>query len=213
MTEKNQQRETFFKSLKAERMNQRYTNIIEPEDASFNQVFASFEEMLTMHFEDSDHCESEERSYFESDQSPDSGDSDHDDDSEERDYPQYDQEPDGEDEEDDNDDSQDYSDSEVAKSSESSIAQSYAAHLDDIWASWDSFISWLQSDKKLFYIAGKPGSGKSTLVKFITQHHRTRELIEDRNPDAIIIQYFFWKIGSRGKQHKGPFVLFTLPKT
>ncbi|KAJ4016174.1 hypothetical protein NW752_003295 [Fusarium irregulare] len=195
MTERNQQCVTFLKSLKAERMNQRYTNIVEPEDASFNQVFASYEEMLAMYFEDSDDCRSEERDYPGSDQSPDSEGSEHDDDSEERDY-SHEQGTQDDNEEDDNDDLRDYSNSEVDQSSEGYIAQSHVAQRHGIWSSWDSFVSWLQSDEKLFYISGKPGCGKSTLVKFITHHHRTRELIQERNPDAMIIRYYFWKIGS-----------------
>ncbi|PMD31900.1 hypothetical protein L207DRAFT_548767 [Hyaloscypha variabilis F] len=32
---------------------------------------------------------------------------------------------------------------------------------------WDSFMEWLKSDQRLYWINGKAGSGKSTLMKFI----------------------------------------------
>ena len=37
----------------------------------------------------------------------------------------------------------------------------------EIDKAWQSFVTWLQSDDDLFWIQGKPGSGKSTLVKNI----------------------------------------------
>jgi len=38
------------------------------------------------------------------------------------------------------------------------------------------FLGWLSSpDGGIFHIAGKPGSGKSTLMKFLFDHERTRE--------------------------------------
>lgn len=36
---------------------------------------------------------------------------------------------------------------------------------------WSSFIDWLESESQLYWITGKAGSGKSTLMKFICQHH------------------------------------------
>ncbi|RYP38019.1 hypothetical protein DL766_001201 [Monosporascus sp. MC13-8B] len=53
---------------------------------------------------------------------------------------------------------------------------------DDGWSncrhvSWDSFIEWLKSDNDIYWIRGKAGSGKSTLVKFILSNPRTKNSI------------------------------------
>ncbi|KAL0764930.1 hypothetical protein CaCOL14_012736 [Colletotrichum acutatum] len=43
---------------------------------------------------------------------------------------------------------------------------------------WDSFIDWLRSGSKLFWCSGKPGSGKSTLMRYIISDPRTRSALE-----------------------------------
>ena len=37
------------------------------------------------------------------------------------------------------------------------------------------FVEWLEQRNDIFWIHGKPGSGKSTLMKFICSHYRTRD--------------------------------------
>ncbi|KAH6892959.1 hypothetical protein B0T10DRAFT_591770 [Thelonectria olida] len=61
---------------------------------------------------------------------------------------------------------------------------------------WAQFVGWLQSSDSLFCIRGKPGSGKSTLVKFIIDNKNTRQLLCRWSPEVTIISHFFWKIGS-----------------
>lgn len=70
--------------------------------------------------------------------------------------------------------------------------------VDEIDQQWYSFSSWLQSDDKLFWIRGKPASGKSTLINFIINNDATKRLLDSRsrNPDTRILSHFFWKIGS-----------------
>ncbi|KAI1210492.1 uncharacterized protein F4807DRAFT_68385 [Annulohypoxylon truncatum] len=62
----------------------------------------------------------------------------------------------------------------------------------------DSFIGWLQRDSGIFYISGKPGSGKSTLMKYITQHPRTKDYLSAWAGDKKLVlgAFFFWKPGS-----------------
>ncbi|KAH7013066.1 hypothetical protein EDB80DRAFT_570035, partial [Ilyonectria destructans] len=66
----------------------------------------------------------------------------------------------------------------------------------EIDQTWAGFIEWLQSSDSLFCIWGKPGSGKSTLVKFIIDNKNTKQLLSRWSPTATIISHFFWKIGS-----------------
>jgi hypothetical protein len=59
-------------------------------------------------------------------------------------------------------------------------------------------LRWLSSDEPLFWINGKPGSGKSSLMSFITNDQRTLQALESwtgQRP-VHIIQFFFWRPGS-----------------
>lgn len=63
-------------------------------------------------------------------------------------------------------------------------------------AAWADFVDWLQSDEQIFWIQGKPGAGKSTLVKFLLQHENTHKALDKWNHDSVIISHFFWKPGN-----------------
>ncbi|KAG9495689.1 hypothetical protein J7337_012244 [Fusarium musae] len=184
--------ETFLQSLKAPRMNQRYNDVMDSRDASFNQVFATYEDMKVMYYADSD----------ESGHSTDGYEPGHDDNSEDEDASGDDGDPQDDDDPEDDADTGDDTEEIDSKSYEPSEMSSNPGYMgdmgdmDNIYDSWFSFNSWLKSDDKLFYIQGKPGSGKSTLVKFILNQDQTRDLIQQWSPNAIIISYFFWKIGS-----------------
>ncbi|KAK4646987.1 uncharacterized protein QC761_0024640 [Podospora bellae-mahoneyi] len=57
-------------------------------------------------------------------------------------------------------------------------------------------VEWLTSvNEPLFWISGKPGSGKSTLMKFLLHDHRTRRHLELAYPGALMISHFFWLAG------------------
>jgi len=63
---------------------------------------------------------------------------------------------------------------------------------------WDNFVHWLKSDEKNFYwISGKAGSGKSTLMKFIINSDETKKVLLEWNPNVIIVEFFFWNSGTR----------------
>ncbi|KAF5245739.1 hypothetical protein FANTH_7199 [Fusarium anthophilum] len=68
--------------------------------------------------------------------------------------------------------------------------------VDEIDLIWECFSTWLQSDDKLFWIRGKPGSGKSTLIKFVINNDNTKRLLGSWHPNTRILSHFFWKIGS-----------------
>jgi hypothetical protein len=79
---------------------------------------------------------------------------------------------------------------------------------------WRDFGRWLESDEKLYWITGKPGAGKSTLMKFLRHDPRTYRLAqrwatrlsnsngsaapssEVPSPQLRMASFFFWIAGS-----------------
>ncbi|KAI0516810.1 hypothetical protein F5B22DRAFT_636356 [Xylaria bambusicola] len=65
--------------------------------------------------------------------------------------------------------------------------------------SWSSFVDFLKSPcKKIYWITGKPGSGKSTLMKYIRHQARTTEQLKNWSGGSQVIQaaFYFWNSGS-----------------
>lgn len=63
------------------------------------------------------------------------------------------------------------------------------------------FCDWLKSDSTgdAYWIIGKPGSGKSTLMNFLCHHERTKNSLHvwaNQGKQLIIASHFFWAIGS-----------------
>jgi hypothetical protein len=54
--------------------------------------------------------------------------------------------------------------------------------------------SWLLSGTGIFHVIGKPGSGKSTLMKFIYNHGHTKRLLNtwSENKKLVLAHFFFW---------------------
>ncbi|KAI0376230.1 hypothetical protein F5Y04DRAFT_215422 [Hypomontagnella monticulosa] len=67
------------------------------------------------------------------------------------------------------------------------------------WA-FDSRLSkWFSSGSGTFWVSGKPGSGKSTFMKFIAKHARTKDLLASwaGSPDKLAVAvHFFWIAGT-----------------
>jgi len=61
-----------------------------------------------------------------------------------------------------------------------------------------SFAEWLEGRDSLYWITGKPGSGKSTLMKFIVSDERTRTHLRvwSRGMELITASFYFWNSGS-----------------
>ena len=61
-----------------------------------------------------------------------------------------------------------------------------------------SFKKWLRGGSGLFWISGKPGAGKSTLMKYISGHDRTPMLLADWSSPkkSIIGSHYFWSAGT-----------------
>jgi hypothetical protein len=63
----------------------------------------------------------------------------------------------------------------------------------------DSFLAWLRSGNQIYHISGKAGSGKSTLMKFLSQHSRVRKELESWAAEKRLVfaQFFFWNSGEK----------------
>ena len=64
---------------------------------------------------------------------------------------------------------------------------------------WDDFARWLKSGHGVYWINGKAGSGKSTLMNHICNHSRTLELLREWCSDRRLLTptFFFWNAGNR----------------
>ncbi|KAJ3579080.1 hypothetical protein NPX13_g1486 [Xylaria arbuscula] len=63
---------------------------------------------------------------------------------------------------------------------------------------WPNFRQWLREDASTYWISGKAGSGKSTLMAHIVDDERTREDLEiwSSGQRLEILSFFFWRAGS-----------------
>jgi hypothetical protein len=57
-----------------------------------------------------------------------------------------------------------------------------------------NFVEWLESDSPVYWVSGKPGSGKSTFMKYLSTEDRTRDLLSSWSgmSELITASYFFW---------------------
>ena len=62
---------------------------------------------------------------------------------------------------------------------------------------WDNFPIWLRKDSSTYWIRGKAGSGKSTLMAHIVEDQRTRENLEhwSGGKELLVLSFFFWRPG------------------
>lgn len=60
---------------------------------------------------------------------------------------------------------------------------------------WDSFVEWLRTDDKTYWVSGKPGSGKSTLMLFLLRDDRTRRYLNEWSPDTLVLSHFLLSSG------------------
>jgi hypothetical protein len=60
------------------------------------------------------------------------------------------------------------------------------------------FTKWLKNGDGTFWISGKPGSGKSTLMKYIVESHETERLLSHWSRDATLVSasFYFWSAGT-----------------
>jgi hypothetical protein len=63
---------------------------------------------------------------------------------------------------------------------------------------WSNFVEWLRHDNGLYWVSGKAGSGKSTLMKYMYNDPRTRLELEKwaGSLSCNMTGFFFWNSGS-----------------
>ncbi|TLD11863.1 hypothetical protein PspLS_11282, partial [Pyricularia sp. CBS 133598] len=66
--------------------------------------------------------------------------------------------------------------------------------------SWDVFPHWLQSSEPIYWISGKPGAGKSTLISYILTNDETTTNLKIWRDNVIILRHFFWRPGTPMQQ-------------
>lgn len=64
--------------------------------------------------------------------------------------------------------------------------------------SWDSLSKWLRGDESLYWVCGKAGSGKSTLMRYLLDNERTMEELQLWSGDVQleVASFFFWNSGT-----------------
>ena len=61
------------------------------------------------------------------------------------------------------------------------------------------FSEWLESGDGIYWVSGKAGSGKSVLMKFIADHEKTQEALNQwaNSRQLITADFYFWNPGSK----------------
>lgn len=65
------------------------------------------------------------------------------------------------------------------------------------------FVRWLRTGNDVLHISGNPGSGKSTLMKFIAGNSRTQEALRAwaGNKQLIFAQFYLWTAGTEAQRN------------
>jgi NACHT domain len=70
--------------------------------------------------------------------------------------------------------------------------------LQNIDPSSGHLLEWLTKEDGFFWVSGKPGSGKSTFMKFVVDHPRTLKALSTWSYPklAVLVSHFFWSAGT-----------------
>jgi hypothetical protein len=69
---------------------------------------------------------------------------------------------------------------------------------DSTTQSWPNLYNWLQRESGLYWISGKAGSGKSTLMKYLHKDKLLQASLKEWAGDSqlIVVHFYFWNAGS-----------------
>ena len=78
------------------------------------------------------------------------------------------------------------------------VVERHAQTFQWMFSSESSFTRWLPSSSGLFWITGKAGSGKSTMMKFLFESQETHSRLDSWGGDRrlVISRHFFWHAGT-----------------
>ncbi|KAK1753330.1 SERAC1 [Echria macrotheca] len=82
---------------------------------------------------------------------------------------------------------------------EKGISKASKGTFDWIWTNTEiGFPAWITNDQPLFWIRGKPGSGKSTIMRYIWDHPNLSKLADDGTPERPRVKaaFFFYYRGT-----------------
>jgi len=67
---------------------------------------------------------------------------------------------------------------------------------------WDDLSAWLRFGSGIYWLSGKAGSGKSTLMKYLLHHDLAHKLLEKwAGDDSLsVCSFFFWALGTSQQQ-------------
>ncbi|XTI85064.1 hypothetical protein V2W45_1340058 [Cenococcum geophilum] len=68
----------------------------------------------------------------------------------------------------------------------------------DVSSAKGNVLSWLKTGQDWFWVSGKPGSGKSTLMKYIASHPKTSQALSEwaQLKTVVIASHYFWSAGT-----------------
>ncbi|OTA98211.1 hypothetical protein M426DRAFT_46420, partial [Hypoxylon sp. CI-4A] len=81
---------------------------------------------------------------------------------------------------------------------ESTVAKAHSETFGWLYTDDSSFSQWLSSSDGVYWVSGKPGSGKSTLMKLLSGHPKTGEALRTWGKDEPLItaSFYFWNAGT-----------------
>ena len=65
-------------------------------------------------------------------------------------------------------------------------------------SSWDNLHEWLRAGRGCYWINGKAGSGKSTVMKYVLENQRTTKALQEWScsSELVVAPFFFWYAGT-----------------
>ena len=71
---------------------------------------------------------------------------------------------------------------------------------------WPNFVTWLEHGEEIYWLNGKPGSGKSTLIRYITEEISQNSVSKEAltkwadGTEIVTVSLFFWSLGNTALQ-------------
>ncbi|KAI8623606.1 hypothetical protein F5Y19DRAFT_492432 [Xylariaceae sp. FL1651] len=87
---------------------------------------------------------------------------------------------------------------ESMRAREATVTTAYSKTFEWLFADESKFRQWLSTSSGIFWVSGKPGSGKSTLMKFVSQHKESKKVLRTWAGDNLLItaSFYFWNPGT-----------------